>query len=208
MVVIFAVTHRIADGFVYGQSFWMTVYSMVISTVTNIMLIVDIFHTKDFNRSGSMSLDTYLIVHFNKQHSLIVIIIMLLCYILPLVHSYKLTCSKSLSLTHFISPSSPWKPLVSMKLSDAQNIFYHLLIYGQHRLWRHLPNEHCCCVTASQIFVSLYVSVGILNLRLVVALSCEAFLEGVTASFRERPKNFVLDNANNIFELILLLLPN
>ena len=42
--------------------------------------------------------------------------------------------------------------------------------------------------TASQIFVSLYVSVGILNLTLAVALSREALLEGVTASFRERAK--------------------
>ena len=54
MVIIFTVTHRFDDGFIYGQSFWMTVCSIVISTTTNITLIIDYIYTKDFSESGTL----------------------------------------------------------------------------------------------------------------------------------------------------------
>lgn len=53
-VIIFAVTHRFDDGLIYGQSFWMTVCSMVVSATTNIILIIDYIHTKHFIESGTL----------------------------------------------------------------------------------------------------------------------------------------------------------
>lgn len=54
-VVIFALTHRPTEEFVYGQSFWLTVCSMIVSTTTNITLIIDYSHTKDFAKSGTLT---------------------------------------------------------------------------------------------------------------------------------------------------------
>ena len=79
---------------------------------------------------------------------------------------------------------------MSRKLSDTQIISSHLLAvnigFGDIR-----PTG-----TGSQIFVSLYVTVGILNLTLAVALSREALLEGVTASFRERARKLRIRQRN------------
>ena len=50
--------------------------------------------------------------------------------------------------------------------------------------------------TGSQIFVSFYISGGILNLTLAIALSREALLEGVTAGFRERVKKLRAQQRN------------
>ena len=50
--------------------------------------------------------------------------------------------------------------------------------------------------TASQVFVSLYICGGTLNLTLAVALSREALLEGVAAGFRERVKKLRAQQRN------------
>lgn len=47
--------HRYDDIFIYGQSFWMTVCSTVISTATNIILITDYSRTKNFTKCGTSS---------------------------------------------------------------------------------------------------------------------------------------------------------
>ena len=52
-LIVFAVTHRFTEGFTYGQSFWMTVCSMVVSISTNITLIIDYCHTKNFTNCGT-----------------------------------------------------------------------------------------------------------------------------------------------------------
>ncbi|KAJ3496516.1 hypothetical protein NLJ89_g10474 [Agrocybe chaxingu] len=72
-VTIFGIQRRFDDGFTYGQSFWMTVCSTLASTATNITLIIDYVRTKDFAQSGSGLT--------RKQRSLVIIIIILLCYI-------------------------------------------------------------------------------------------------------------------------------
>ncbi len=51
-VTVFGVIHRFDDGFMYGPSFWFTVCSTIVSTATNITLIVDYVNTKDFAHSG------------------------------------------------------------------------------------------------------------------------------------------------------------
>jgi hypothetical protein len=54
-VTAFGVVHRFDDGFTYGQSFWLTVCSTIVSTATNITLIYDYVYTKDFRSSGTYS---------------------------------------------------------------------------------------------------------------------------------------------------------
>ncbi|KAJ6572157.1 hypothetical protein B0H19DRAFT_1132741 [Mycena capillaripes] len=83
-VTIFGVEHRFNDGFTYGQSFWMTVCSTVVSTFTNLTLISDLMRTPDFENSGSGLT--------RRQRSLAILVILLLCYIAlgALIHSYLL----------------------------------------------------------------------------------------------------------------------
>jgi hypothetical protein len=49
---MFGVIHAVSDGFTYGQSFWMTVCSTIVSFITNVTLIVDLIRTPDFSKSG------------------------------------------------------------------------------------------------------------------------------------------------------------
>ncbi|KAJ6600011.1 hypothetical protein DFH09DRAFT_628154 [Mycena vulgaris] len=80
-VTIFGVEHRFNDGFTYGQSFWITVCSTVVSTFTNLTLITDLLRTPDFENSGSGLT--------RRQRSLAILVILLLCYIAlgALIHS-------------------------------------------------------------------------------------------------------------------------
>ncbi|KAJ7150894.1 hypothetical protein C8R43DRAFT_887165 [Mycena crocata] len=80
-VTIFGIEHRFNDGFTYGQSFWITVCSTVVSTFTNLTLITDLMRTPDFENSG--------IGLTRRQRSLAIVVILLLCYIAfgALIHS-------------------------------------------------------------------------------------------------------------------------
>ncbi|KAI0084730.1 hypothetical protein BDY19DRAFT_997463 [Irpex rosettiformis] len=84
VVTIFGVQHRFNDGFTYGQSFWLTVCSTSVSSITNITLIVDYIRTPQFSRSGSGLT--------RKQRALVIIVIVLLLYIAfgALVNSFLL----------------------------------------------------------------------------------------------------------------------
>ncbi|EEB97577.1 hypothetical protein MPER_03074, partial [Moniliophthora perniciosa FA553] len=72
-VTIFAIDNRFDDGFTYGTSFWMTLCSTIASSITNATLIADLIRTPEFATSGSGLT--------RKQRSLIIIVILLLCYI-------------------------------------------------------------------------------------------------------------------------------
>jgi potassium channel subfamily K, other eukaryote len=52
-VTIFGVQHRFNDGFTYGQAFWITVCSTIVSTLTNGALIMDFIRTTKFSDSGT-----------------------------------------------------------------------------------------------------------------------------------------------------------
>ncbi|KAJ7484324.1 hypothetical protein FB451DRAFT_81760 [Mycena latifolia] len=84
-VTIFGIEHRFNDGFTYGQSFWITVCSTVVSTFTNLTLITDLLRTPDFENSGSGLT--------RRQRSLAILVILLLCYIAfgALIHSILLS---------------------------------------------------------------------------------------------------------------------
>jgi potassium channel subfamily K len=52
-VILFGLTHRFDDGFTYGEAYWMTICSTVVSMITNITLIWDLVKTPNFSKSGS-----------------------------------------------------------------------------------------------------------------------------------------------------------
>ncbi|TFY80973.1 hypothetical protein EWM64_g3038 [Hericium alpestre] len=72
-VIVFGVEHRADDGFTYGEAFWMTVCSTIVSLVTNVTLIWDFFKTPNFAQSGSGLT--------RKQRSLTIITIIFLSYV-------------------------------------------------------------------------------------------------------------------------------
>ena len=88
---VFGVVHRFDDGFTYGQSFWFTVCSTIASTATNITLIYDYRRTENFRDSGDLIHSNHSPTIFlttiigsgltHKQRSLLIIIIVLLCYV-------------------------------------------------------------------------------------------------------------------------------
>lgn len=86
-LIIFGVSHRFNDGFTYGEAFWMTICSTVISLVTNVSLIIDFICTPDFKTSGSGLT--------RKQRTLMILLIILFVYIAlgSLVNSYLLSLS-------------------------------------------------------------------------------------------------------------------
>ncbi|KAJ6608227.1 hypothetical protein B0H10DRAFT_1816320 [Mycena sp. CBHHK59/15] len=84
-ITIFGVEHRFNDGFTYGQSFWITVCSTVVSTFTNLTLITDFVRTPNFANGGAGLT--------RRQRSLAILVILLLCYIAfgALIHSILLS---------------------------------------------------------------------------------------------------------------------
>ncbi|KDR68339.1 hypothetical protein GALMADRAFT_256966 [Galerina marginata CBS 339.88] len=152
-VTIFGVEHRFDDGFTYGQSFWFTVCSTIASTATNITLITDYYRTKDFTHSGSG------LTH--KQRSLVIIIIVLLCY----VSLGSLILAVMLGI-NFIDA-------LYLSVVSIETIGFGDLHPGS---------------TGTRIFTCLYIAGGILNLALAVALTRDALLESAAINFRARLK--------------------
>jgi len=137
----------------YGQSFWFAIWSTITSTITNITLIIDYFRTKDFRNSGSGLTD--------KQRSLVIIIIILLCYLGfgSLIQKFTLNIS-------FID--AIYFSIVSIETIGFGDI--HPVSGG--------TRTFTCCFIAG----------GILNLALAVALLREVVLEGVALGFQARVK--------------------
>ncbi|KAG2135336.1 hypothetical protein DEU56DRAFT_807679 [Suillus clintonianus] len=86
-LIIFGVSHRHNDGFTYGESFWMTICSTVVSVITNVTLIIDLIITPDFKTSGSGLT--------RKQRTLMIMLIILFAYIAfgSLINSFMLSLS-------------------------------------------------------------------------------------------------------------------
>ncbi|KAF8191131.1 tandem pore domain K+ channel [Pholiota molesta] len=150
-VTIFGVVHRFDDGFTYGQSFWLTVCSTIFSTATNFTLIFDYVNTPDFSHLGSG------LTH--KQRSLVIIIIILLCYI---------------SLGAF---------LLAITLNIAFLDALYLTVVSIETIG--FGDLHPIS-TGTRILACIYISGGILNLALLVALSREALLEAAAESVQRR----------------------
>ncbi|KAF9003303.1 hypothetical protein BDQ17DRAFT_1409139 [Cyathus striatus] len=150
-VVSFGVIHRFDDGFTYGQSFWMTVCSSIVSLVTNITLIIDYLRIQDIATSGSGLT--------KKQRSLLVSIILMLCYIAlgALVHS-KLLDLSFIDALYFTVAS-----IETIGFGDITPI-----------------------TVGSRIFTCSYAVLGIINLALTVNLIRDALLEAIQFRLQKR----------------------
>ncbi|KAF5356550.1 hypothetical protein D9758_008291 [Tetrapyrgos nigripes] len=150
-VTVFGVEHRHDDGFTYGQSFWMTVCSTVASTITNATLIYDLIQTPEFATSGSGLT--------RKQRSLIIIVIILLCYI---------------ALGAFVHCL-----LTDLTFIDA--LYFTICCIETIGF-----GDITMTTTGSKIFTCLYSVIGILNLALAVSLTRETVIEALEVSYRKR----------------------
>ncbi|KJA26795.1 hypothetical protein HYPSUDRAFT_132499 [Hypholoma sublateritium FD-334 SS-4] len=150
-VTLFGVVHRFDDGFTYGQSFWLTVCSTIFSTTTNVTLIYDYLRTKDFTHSGSG-----LTV---KQRSLLIILIILLCY----VSLASALLAVTLNITFL---DGLYLAVVSIETIGFGDLH---------------PTS-----TGTRILACIFITGGILNLALLVALSREALLEAAAEGVQAR----------------------
>ncbi|EDR12585.1 tandem pore domain K+ channel [Laccaria bicolor S238N-H82] len=150
-VTAFGIGHRDDDGFTYGQSFWMALCATFSSTVTNVTLLIDYAWTKNFSKSGSG------LTH--KQRSLVIIVIVLLCYI----------ALGALVLS------------VMMKLNFIDALYLAVVSIETIGFGDLHPSS-----TASRVVICFYITFGILNLALAVALSREAVLEAVAINLQKR----------------------
>ncbi|KAJ8087654.1 Potassium channel [Marasmius tenuissimus] len=150
-VTIFGIEHRFDDGYTYGTSFWMTLCSTIASTATNLTLIIDVIRTPDFGNSGSGLT--------RKQRSLLIIVIILLCYI------------ALGALIHCI--------LLSIKFVDA--LYFTICSIETIGFGDVLP-----VTTGARVFTCTYATFGIVNLALAVGLARETVIEALEVAYRKR----------------------
>ncbi|KZS97353.1 voltage-gated potassium channel [Sistotremastrum niveocremeum HHB9708] len=153
-VIVFAVQRRFNDGFTYGQPFWMTVASTSVSLVINGTLIYDYVRIPDFDKSGSGLT--------RKQRSLVIIVMILLCWIAfgGLVYSV---------LIHLSFIDGLYFAVVSIETVGFGDI--------------HPTNP------GSQIFAIFYNTIGILNLGMAISTCRETIIESFEHSYRKRSKS-------------------
>ncbi|KAF8581278.1 voltage-gated potassium channel [Ramaria rubella] len=152
-VTVFGVEHRFDDGFTYGQPFWLVVASTVVSLFTTITLIWDLWTTPDFSKSGSGLT--------RKQRSLVIIVMILLCWIAfgGLVYS------------------------ILMHLSFIDGLYFTVVSIETIGFGDLHPNS-----TGSRIFAVIYNSIGILNIGLAISTARETIIESFEHSYRRRAR--------------------
>ncbi|GJJ10621.1 hypothetical protein Clacol_004848 [Clathrus columnatus] len=150
-VTIFGIEHRFNDGFTYGQPYWLVVASTVVSLFTTVTLLWDLWKTPDFSKSGSG------LTH--KQRSLVVIVIVLLCWITfgGLVNSI---------LLHLTYIDGLYFTVVSIETIGFGDIH---------------PNS-----TSSRIFAIIYNSIGIITIGIAISTARETVIESFEVSYRRR----------------------
>lgn len=90
IIVVSIFSHHVQEeGFSFGHSFWSTICSTIISSITNFTLILDLILTTNFQSSGRFQVTSS--SHLNDlfpgsgltrtQRSLVIVIITLLCFL-------------------------------------------------------------------------------------------------------------------------------
>ncbi|TDL22065.1 voltage-gated potassium channel [Rickenella mellea] len=153
VVTVFGVVHRFNDGFTYGQPFWFTVCSTVASVVAILTLAWDLHHIKDFANSGSGLT--------RKQRSLVIIVMILLCWIGVGGLIYSLL----------------------LKLSFIDGMYYTIVSIETVGFGDIVPKT-----TAARIFSVFHTTIGVLNLALAVATCRETIIESFEHSYRDKFK--------------------
>jgi potassium channel subfamily K len=106
-VSIFGYRGRKNDGFTYAQAYWFTVASTIVSTVTNVTLLIDFIRTRDIASSGSGLT--------RKQRSLVIVVILLFSWVAVGAGCF---CA----LLHISFQDSLYYTVVSMESTLIQNI--------------------------------------------------------------------------------------
>ncbi|KAM0754917.1 voltage-gated potassium channel [Meredithblackwellia eburnea MCA 4105] len=150
-VIIFGVIHRFNDGFTYGTAYWMCVAATVASLSCNVTLIFDYASTKDFVRNGSGLTE--------KQRSLVVAVMALLCYI----GLGSLVFSFLMSLTYI---NSMYFTIVTITSCGFGDLY---------------PTN-----VAGRVFSFFYDVAGLVLIAFTIALARETVIETFEASYRRR----------------------
>ncbi|KAF8597619.1 hypothetical protein BDV93DRAFT_367439 [Ceratobasidium sp. AG-I] len=150
-VTVFGVVHAVDDGFTYGQAFWMTVCSTIASIITTVSLIYDWKRTPEFARSGSGLT--------RKQRSLVIIVMVLLCYIALGALCYSFIIGLSFQNGLYFT-------VVSIETVGFGDIIL--------------------TTTLGRVFSIFYNTFGIINLGLAVTTTRETIIESFENSYRKR----------------------
>lgn len=165
-VTVSGADHRFNDGFTYGEAYWMTVCSTVVSFFTNVTLIIDFIRTPDFRTSGMFFVSFYsflspLLIYAGsgltrKQRTLMIILIFLFIYIAlgSMINSFML------SLT-FING-------LYFTVTTIETIGFGDIV----------PDS-----TGSRVFVCFYAVFGIINIAVVIRMVQETVREGFHISY-------------------------
>ena len=148
----------------------MTVCSTIISTTTNIALVVDYFRISSFTSKGSGLT--------RKQRTLVVISIVLLTYIAfgALVQSFILKLSFIDALYFTVATIETVGKPTTLDELRLFSPFIYFSGFGDI-----LPTS-----TGSRVFTMFYITLGILHIAVAVSYAREALLEGIVLSLQHR----------------------
>ncbi|KAJ3561435.1 hypothetical protein NP233_g10198 [Leucocoprinus birnbaumii] len=151
VIVLFIVKTQTDDGFSLGQAFWMTLCSTLASLVTNITLILDYWGSSDSERHRSGLTE--------KQRSLTIIVIVLLCYVAfgAAVHT----------------------SLLSLSFIDA---LYFTVVCIETVGFGDIDPQ----TPGARIFSSVFTAMGIVILAVAIGQIREALLESIQANLYSR----------------------
>ncbi len=172
IVIIFGTQHRFNDGFTYGEAYWTTICSTVLSIVTNILLIWDFVKTPNFGKSGSC-FSLFIPPPRTQQHqgsgitrrqrSLVIITMIFLTYV---------------ALGALMSS-------IMMSLTFLNGLFFTIVTTLTIGFGDIVP------VTAAQrAAVCIYAVFGIVILGAAVRLTTEAVLEDIEVGYRRRLQEY------------------
>ncbi|KZS97352.1 voltage-gated potassium channel [Sistotremastrum niveocremeum HHB9708] len=149
----FAANRKHGDGFQYGQAYWLTVASTVVSTLTNCTLIYDFRVTPFFSKSGSGLT--------RKQRSLVVIVMILLCWIALGAVVYS----------------------AIMNLNYVDGLYFTVVSIETIGFGDIHPTG-----TSSRIFAIFYNTIGLLMLGMAISMCRETVIESFEHSYHKRAK--------------------
>lgn len=116
-IISFGFHGRKNDGFTFAQAYWMTCCSTVISTVTNVTLIVDYLRTDRFSQSGSGLT--------SKQRSLVIIVIILFSWIAAGAGVFSAMLDLSFQDALYFTIVSIESTFLSIRLESNHDVTYY-----------------------------------------------------------------------------------
>lgn len=172
-VTCFGIVHAKNDGYTYGQAFWMTLCSTIVSTITNINLVMDYVRVRDFARSGTCGWPQSTVYGTvsssppgsgltRKQRSLVILVIILLMY---------------LALGALINAEL-------LGISYINGLYFSTVCIEVIGFGDIVPRS-----TGARVFVCGYIACGMVILGTVISITRDTVLEGLEVGYRKRLQN-------------------